>query len=343
MNETAKKLQEWVINKIKTEYAEDIDLLLAVKGHSVNGDDHGEEFDFYIPATERAYELAETFIIDGIGHDLYPRSWERMERNAALEEGQAFVLGNSEVIYARNEEVLKRYEELRARMYANLENPGFTHLRALEELDVAMNIYKTLMFEEKPYQIRLGAGLIMNHLNHGVSYLNGTYIPQKDIQETLADMKQLPENFLSYQEAMIRTESMDELKNLSYLLIKTTRKFIASFKSPEQENAESADFNNLADWYQELSLCWQRIYYYSKTGDYRNAFWDAAYLQSELNVVGAEFNLGEMDLMSAYDYSDLSRLSKRAMELEAYILNQFSKRNIKLNQYANVQEFLEAH
>lgn len=229
-----------------------------MKGHSVNGDDHGEEFDFYIPATEKAYELAETFIIDGIGHNLYPHSWERMERNAALEEGQAFVLGNSEVIYARNEEVLKHYEVLRARMYTNLNNSGFTHLRALEELDVAMNIYKTLMFEENPYQIRLGAGLIMNHLNHGVSYLNGTYIPQKDIQETLSGMKQLPENFLSYQEAMIRTESMDELKNLSYLLIKTTKKFIASFKSPEQEHAESADVNNLADWYQELSLCWQR-------------------------------------------------------------------------------------
>ncbi len=343
MNETSKKLRDWVINKIKTEYAEDIDLLLAVKGHSVNGDDHGEEFDFYIPATERAYELAETFIIDGIGRDLYPRSWERMERHADLEEGQAFVLGNSEVIYARNEEVSKRYEELRGKMYANLENPDFTHLRALEELDVAMNIYKTLMFEEKPYQIRLGAGLIMNHLNHAVSYLNGTYIPQKDIQETLAGMKQLPENFLTYEEAMIRTESMDELKNLSYLLIKTTRKFIASFHPKEQENAEAANFHGLADWYQELSLCWQRIYYYSKAGDYRNAFGDAVYLQSELNVVGAEFNLEEMDLMSAYDYSDLSKLSKRAMELEAYMLDQFSKRSIKLNQYANVQEFLEAH
>ncbi len=343
MNETAKQLQEWVINKIKTEYAEDIDLLLAVKGHSVNGDDHGEEFDFYIPATERGYELAETFIVDGIGRDLYPRSWERMEGNAALEEGQAFVLGNSEVIYARNEAVLQRYEALRKKMYANLNNPDLTHLRALEELDVAMNIYKTLMFEEKPYQIHLGAGLIMNQLNHAVSYLNGAYVPQKDIFETLAGMKQLPENFLTYQEAMLRTESTEELKNLSYLLIKTTRKWIASFSCREQKAAKAADFQNLADWYQELSLCWQRIYYYSKTGDYRNAFGDAIYLQSELNIVGAEFNLKEMDLMSAYDYSDLSRLSRRAMELEAYILNQFSKRGITLNQYANVQEFLEAH
>ncbi len=343
MNETSKKLQDWVINKIKTEYAEDVDLLLAVKGHSVNGDDHGEEFDFYIPATDRAYELAETFIIDGIGRDLYPRSWERMQRNADLEEGQVFVLGNSEVLYARNEEVLKRYEALRARMYANLNDPDMTYLRGLEELDVAMQIYKTLMFEEKPYQIRLGAGLIMDHLNHAVSYLNGTYLSQTDICKQLAAMKQLPENLITYEEAIIRTDSPDELKHLSYLLIKTTRTFLAAYKSQKQGNAASADFHALADWYQELSLCWQRIYYYSKTGDYQNAFSDAVYLQSELNVVGAEFHLGELDLISAYDYGDLTRLSARAMELETYILNQLLGRNIKLNQYANVEEFLEAH
>jgi len=51
--------------------------IIGIKGHSTDGDNHGECFDYFVPATKRGEELAETFIIDGVGHDMYPRSWER--------------------------------------------------------------------------------------------------------------------------------------------------------------------------------------------------------------------------------------------------------------------------
>ena len=50
-------LTQWVINKIETEYKEDVALLIGIKGHATNNDDHGECFDYFIPATERGYEL----------------------------------------------------------------------------------------------------------------------------------------------------------------------------------------------------------------------------------------------------------------------------------------------
>ena len=74
---TIHPLTQWAIHKIETEYKEDIALLIGIKGHSTDGDCHGECFDFFVPATEHGYNLSQTFIIDGIGHDLYPRSWER--------------------------------------------------------------------------------------------------------------------------------------------------------------------------------------------------------------------------------------------------------------------------
>lgn len=52
-------LTKWVINKIENEYKDDIALLVGIKGHSTNGDGHGECFDFFVPATERGNELAE--------------------------------------------------------------------------------------------------------------------------------------------------------------------------------------------------------------------------------------------------------------------------------------------
>ena len=77
-------LTQWVIDKIRNEYRDDISLLLSVKGHCTDGDGHGEVFDYFIPETERGCSLARTFIIDGVGHDLYPRSWERMETRSIM-------------------------------------------------------------------------------------------------------------------------------------------------------------------------------------------------------------------------------------------------------------------
>lgn len=342
MKEHSQKLQDWVIHKIKTEYADDVDLLIAVTGQSVNGDDHGEEFDYFIPATEKGCQLAETFIIDGIGHDLYPRSWERMQRTADLEEGQEFTIGHSKVLYARNKMVLKRYEELCSRMQNNLNDPQYTFSKALEQLDIAMDVYRTLMFEDKLCQVRLGVGLIMHYLNRAVFYLNGTYLPQKDILEKLQTLSLLPRDFLIYEEAILQAKYPDELKNTVSLLLKTTRVFLSTFQK-EDNHGEVPDFQGLADWYQELSLAWQRLFYYSQAKDYRNAFTDALYLQSELNVVSAEFSLKELDLLSAYDPTDLSVLADRAKNLELYILQLLAEQKIQLNQYADIQEFLEAH
>jgi len=38
--------------------------------------------------------LAQTFIIGGVGNDLYPRSWERMERTASLDDRATLCLGD---------------------------------------------------------------------------------------------------------------------------------------------------------------------------------------------------------------------------------------------------------
>ena len=45
-------LTKWVIDKIEKEYKDDVALLIGIKGHSTDGDEHGEIFDYFVPATE---------------------------------------------------------------------------------------------------------------------------------------------------------------------------------------------------------------------------------------------------------------------------------------------------
>ena len=107
-------LTKWVINKIENEYKDDVALLIGIKGHSTDGDGHGECFDFFVPATDKSYQLSETFIIDGVGHDLYPRSWERIENSVNLND-MAILLDQATILYARSPEDAERFNDCKKR------------------------------------------------------------------------------------------------------------------------------------------------------------------------------------------------------------------------------------
>jgi len=342
MTDTTKQLTEWVTDKIKTKYPDDVALLVAVEGASINGDGHGEPFDYFIPATERGNELAQTFIIGGVGNDLYPRSWERTESTANLEDLATQCLGNAKILYARSKEDVERFEAIRKKLFENLSNPDFVYKKALENLDVAMDMYRTMMFEERLYKVRCLAGYIHQFLTISVGCLNGTY--QSDyalgVVREVSGWENLPERFLEYYQAIIAAQTTDELKSLAHLLIDSVRQFITGYKPETIGGEEASDFNYLADWYQELRTTWNRIYYYCQSGDADSAFRDSCYLQNELGIVGEEFGLGELDLLGCFDAHNLEILSRCAAGLERNIVSAIERQGIKIKRYDTLEAFL---
>ncbi len=338
------KLTAWAINKIKTEYPEDVALLVAVEGASVNGDGHGEAFDYFVPATERGNELAQTFIIGGVGNDLYPRSWERCERTANLDDLATLCLGDAKILYARSKADEERFEALRQKLFANLKDPIFVYKKALENLDVAMDLYRTLMFEERAWKARCLAGYIHYYLKVSVACLNGTYWKawHHGVLPALSQWKQLPEHFAEYYQAILSAKTTGELKSLSHLLIASARQFIAQHK-PQTGNAEiKPNYQWLADWYQELRTTWNRLYYFCETKDSDAAFADACNLQNELSIISEEFALGEMDLLGCFDAADLSPLACRAAELEKAIIAAIEGQGIIIRRYDALDAFLSS-
>lgn len=342
MNMTTQKLTEWAINKIKTEYPDDIALLIAVEGHSVNGDGHGECFDYFIPATDKGNELSQTFIIDGIGYDLYPRSWERTERTASLDDRATMCLGNAKILYSRTKEDEDRFNAIRKKLYDNLNNKEFTYKKALENLNIAMDLYRTVMFEDELHKVRMAAGYISYYLSLAVAYLNGTFFKDRRYGQLpeLVTMKAIPENFIEYYKAAINAKNASELKSLAHLIISTTRQFIASQKTGSTAVPCNSNFKDLADWYQELSLIWQRIGYYCQINNSDAAFEDACFLQNELSIVSEEFRLRKMDLLGCFDAANLNELVNRAAELENYIVLEIESHGIKLKKYDTLDAFL---
>ena len=341
MEKKTNKLTEWVINKIKTEYPDDIALLVAVPGSSVNDDEHGVAFDYFVPATDRGYKLEQTFIIGDVGNDLYPRSWERTERTANLEDPATLCLADAVILYARSKDDEERFEAIRQKLFDNLKNPDFIYIKALENLDRAMDLYRTMMFEDRLWKTRGLAGYIQHYLMISVACLNGTYWKEwhTGVIPALKQWENLPEHFIEYYQAILTAGSSEELKSLSHLLITGTRNFIAQFK-PENNEIKTPDYKWLADWYQELRTTWNRIYYYCETKNADAAFVDACNLQNELSIIAEEFGLDEMDLLGCYDIHNLEQLTQRAEELERAIISTIEKQGIKIKRYNTLEDFL---
>ncbi len=338
MTENGMKLRNWVIEKIKNEYPEDIDLLIAHHSHEVGGDEHGVVFDYYVPATERGNEMSRTFIIDKVGYDLYPRSWERLAGNTECNNDGEFTLYCGEIVYARNEQAAERFAALQQKLKANLADAVFCYRKALEQLEMAMGIYSTLAFEDKLAKVRLGAGYILDCVTKSVAFLNNRLAVV--YAEDIYAMGSLPENFNQYRMTIMEAKTADEIKHMTHLLLCSVRNY-AKVHQPKQEMPQALpDYRMLAAWYQELSLTWRRIGYFCAQGDASKAYYDACYLQGEYNAIAEEFGLREWDLLGCYDAKDLSVLGHCAKEGEAYLLSVLEREEVKLDYYDSLEQFL---
>ncbi len=114
MNEVT-RITEIIKEKIESQYKDDIALFVYYGSQAMGVADAYSDLDFFfIPRTEKGKELMIQFIIDGIGYDLFPITWERIGKIAALEQPLAAVITESKVVYAGSDEELERYEKIRA-------------------------------------------------------------------------------------------------------------------------------------------------------------------------------------------------------------------------------------
>ncbi len=342
MKPTQRELTEWAVNQIRTKYKDDVALLIAISGHALENDCHGECFDYFVPANENGNRLGQTFIIDGVGHDLYPRSWERIENMAEFRDDFTFGLGDAEILYARNADDRNQFVAMQEKLKAHLRDKDFMLKTALEKLDTAMEIYRTMMFEDSLYKVRMSVGFIAHFLSIGVACINGTYFRKRLELETveLEQMKEVPEGFVTIYDQIVKAGSVDALKTLSHEIIRTTRTFMAAHKPAKIETPNAPNYEDLADWYEEGSLTWRRIYHHCDIGDFKRVFADAINLQHELNIIKEEFGLREMDLLGSFDANDLRVFRQRAQALEQYVISEIETHGAVINRYDSLASFL---
>lgn len=101
--------------------------LVLIYGSYVNGTANSKsDVDcYYIPKSECGYDLAVDFMIEGVGYDIYPISWERVEKIADLLENMSPPVGDVNIIYSNSADDVERFKTMQARLKRNLLNDNY--------------------------------------------------------------------------------------------------------------------------------------------------------------------------------------------------------------------------
>lgn len=343
MTNIDKELVEWAINKIQKEYKEDVALLIGqVGGGKIPTDEQNMVFDFFVPATERGFQLAQTFIIEDMGYDLYPISWERLEGIAAIEEPRMiFAFAKGEVIYAKSQEEKERFETLKAQMLVKIQDKSFHIPKSLEFLETAQEIFQTMLFDDSLCNVRKAAGGVCSYLMNSIAMMNGTYLESgyMNFTKDLYNMKEYPKKFEDIFQEMLSANEIKQILEKVYALIEITRSFLMERICLEEKKVAEPNYEDLAMWYQEARYTFRRISYFTGIHSVEDSYLLGCYLQIEFDAIREDFNLENMDLMSSFDSKDLSIFAKKAEEIEEYLVRTLEQQHVAQNKYASFEEF----
>lgn len=338
------ELIDWAIRGAETAYKGQISVIMADRFANMHPGDAGKTplaLTYYVPKTQEGVHAAKTFIIDGVGYDYWALPWERLEGIADMEETIAFVLAEGEVVWAESEEDRARFYALKERLFRNLSDIKYVCRILADRLNEAMEIYKSMSFEDDIGKLRMGARFVGESLSDAIAAVNGTYIKcgehgTDDPVPLLSRLRRVPDGYIDLQKKLCTAKDGEELTSLCRGMIRTVRRFLTELL-PEQR-PEKTEYP--VGWYEELIYTWRRIKYFCDRGDAANAFGWGAYLQLDMRVLGDLLTDDEQNILRDFDHENLSRFAERAEEARALVHTRLRERGVRICEYETLDAFL---
>ncbi|MGX7200552.1 nucleotidyltransferase domain-containing protein [Enterococcus nangangensis] len=352
------EITDYVLKRITEDFHEDIALLLLY-GSALNGtaNSYSDVDLYFIPRTKRGYQLGETFILADIGYDFFGMTWERLTRIADFEDNLSPLVGDVQILFAHSSAEKRKFLHLQQQMTAHLTDRTYMHHRALARLTSAKEIFFQLLQAHELSAIRKFAGQLLMSIAEVCAYENQTYF-RKGLKEQFIDLKKmpkLPQNFLVTYQSIIKENNPAKIKADCQEIFFNTRQFLGLKEEQLQQvtatsaavrqdrvaaSASSSDYLAAADWFQELISTFNKIYFCATNKNYPLAFISACALQTSLEE-DLQIKLKTKDLLSTYQFDDLSVLAKRTKEIEEDCRYQIAANQILLRDFSTMDELIQ--
>jgi hypothetical protein len=261
-----------IVEKIKSSYSEDISLLICY-GSFVTGEYGGmSDIDFFfVPRTKRGYELGQAFILNQIGYDLWPVTWERLTAIANLEDQPASILMDGEALFAASDADLQRLEDLRSNFQQNLKDEALAREAAAKCLEKAKASFFRLKNPESGLFF-VDAIQTVETLLTAIATMNGAYLRKglKRIENELERMPLVPAGFLENYRKLIRTRHEAEVQPIVSELIAATDDLYRSIFHPDPAIVDPAE---LAGFYEEFKSTYNKLVLACDERNYESAYY----------------------------------------------------------------------
>jgi len=329
--ETNDALIRWVTEKAAAHGGIE---LLALYGSYLNGT-AGERSDidvYFIPADESARssareiarDFARTFLLDGVGYDIYPRSWENLAAIASMESFMTPCLADVQVLYGTDAAKM-RFASLQEKLRGNLADAAYCRRIAKKRFAEACRLADT-------------PGYLLMALGDVIAALNGRYFRYgiKRYLTELALMENKPADFIAAAGALIASPTRGGCEALIASVGAYTG-FAAEIPPVTHESEPPKDAANVASLYEEISSTFGKIYTAAENGDVTYAFLAASNLAGELAWTGWALP----PLMDAWRADDLGGFAEHTRKVEAALVGEIEARGGKIRRYADFSEFAE--
>jgi predicted nucleotidyltransferase len=343
------KMAEIFVEHIKKEYPNDI-AIVAYYGSYAQGTQHpNSDFDlFFIPATKRGKVLNDCIILDGIGIDFFPISWERAENIANFEENIVSVIADCKLLYSRSIEDKERLEFLQETItsYQKPEKRKLMLDKAYQELNkVYPHLYK-LRHIKDPSEQRSQAFHALTGILQSIVFMNQSYLKSgwgKNFKQIFS-MKYQPDGLKELVYQVINSKTKKEMLETLEKLCNRTSKLL---KTEKDKLCPKYSFKYVfEDFYEELRSTFLKIETACDNNQTETAFCAAAILQDEvkscLHTIGdptIEKQFSKIEPLREYYPSDLQKLKKATKRYEKELVQLLKSKNVPITELDNLEQF----
>ena len=342
----------WIIHLVKTEYADDVSLVLLY-GSYINGtaNSRSDVDCYYIPKTARGYDLQRGFIIDGVGYDLFPMSWERVAGIADLEESLLPLVGDVQVAYYADPCDLARFSQMQARMRSHLADDAYVRTIARERCVQAAQWCAWMKQSDSLSEVRELAGHVIMTLADAVAIRHHDYFHlglKKQYEDLAGRFPDIPPSVVSGYQQVVASPNIQAVRRNTLALLTDICQYLQipielpeDTAIPQTVVAENVDAASLARLYEEISATFRKIDVCCENGNAILAFLSAVCLQRELDDA-REAGSPAYDLLSCFDDRQLGRLAEKARRIEADFVQWITSHGGHIRAYAEYASFVQA-
>ena len=346
-----KKIIEIIMKQINEKCPDSIDMI-AIGGSFCNGDIY-EKSDLdlvIISRDEKAGCIDKCFILGDVAMDVYTHDWTEFEQMTEYPHPYVTKLIDLDIIYAHDDDVLKRYKELQTKLKSNM----------TDETIVLKNIQKhfnKVNFElDKLNQNENDLGLayrrlanIIREVEFIIYMANGAYVKKgtKRVPEEICNMSELPNDFVETYKDITKCKSVVEIKEKANKLVDCITafvsekgiKYIASVEEKKETKRKELMPNNLFGTYEEIYSNWKNKMMHAVSINSRYlSFVTMSSCQEFYDEITNMFNIPKIELIANYNPNDLSSNVKYFDECMKKWLNLYEEYGVSINYYSDLNE-----